>query len=213
MQETAIIEYAPSLNSILATALTGLEAQLQRAAECNIRAMANDGDGFTQAELRAMKTIEELKLVNGLDLAAVLLRGKLIRQIEEEALWTIHPERYDTFEQMARAQGISPSELSNVRDLCFTIFPYFEETLGVPVAQIWENIGKSNMRELVPVLKSIITGQPSNSASVNRSVDRILDEVVARPNSRPVIRSIWKIQRTMPVFAAWRLNSFSRLAS
>src|SRR5690554_4366361 len=60
MQETAIIEYAPSLNSSLATALTGLEAQLQRAAECNIRAMTNDGDGFTQAELRAMKTIEEL---------------------------------------------------------------------------------------------------------------------------------------------------------
>lgn len=176
MPDNALATYAPSANTSLATALNGLEGQLRHAAEQNIRAMA--GDGFTQAELRAMTAIEELKLVNGLDLAAVLMRGKLIRQIEEEALWTIHPEQYQTFDAMARGQGISPSELSNVRDLCFTIFPYFENVLNVSVAQVWENIGKSNMRELVPVLKGIITGEPSNSASVNRSVDLILDEMV-----------------------------------
>ncbi len=176
-ETNAITTYQPSENRGLAATLNSLESQLQRAAEQNVREQA--GDGYTQVEMRAMVTVEQLKLVNGLDLAAILLRGKLIRQIEEEALWTVHPGHYITFDQMAREQGISASELSNVKDLCTVIFPYFEDVLGVPVARVFENIGKSNMRELVPVLKAIITGQPSASASVNRSVDRILDDIVA----------------------------------
>lgn len=175
-ETNAITTYQPSENRGLAATLNSLESQLQRAAEQNVREQA--GEGYTQVEMRAMVTVEQLKLVNGLDLAAILLRGRLIRQIEEEALWTVHPGRYTTFDQMAREQGISASELSNVKDLCFVIFPYFEEVLGVPVARVFESIGKSNMRELVPVLKAIITGQPSASQSVNRSVDRIMDDIV-----------------------------------
>jgi hypothetical protein len=170
-----IVVYQPSANTQLSTALLGIEASLENAAKANV---ANIGEGFTQAEKHAMTVVEELKLINGMDLAAMLLRGKLIKQIEDEALYSIHPGRYGSMEELARDQGIGPSELSNVRDLCFTIFPYMEQRLGISIAQVWEQIGKSNFRELVPVLKVLINGDGGASASVRNSVERILDDVV-----------------------------------
>lgn len=49
------------------------------------------GEEFTEAEKEAMVTIEELKLINGMDLAAVLLRGKILRRIEEKKHVVISP--------------------------------------------------------------------------------------------------------------------------
>jgi hypothetical protein len=60
---------------------------------------------------------------------------------------------------------------------------------------LWERVGKSKLRELVPVLKAIITNQESATASVRNSVDRILDDVAAsmaaegqEPNDEEEIR-------------------------
>jgi hypothetical protein len=80
---------------------------------------------------------------------------------------------------MARAQGISVSELSDTMILCETIFPYIQGTLGIPVAQIWEEIGKSNFRDLTAVLRAIISGAPSGSQSVNETVTRLLNDTAA----------------------------------
>lgn len=156
----------------------GIETALAAAAHRNVATAIGDAADYTLLEMRSMETIEELKLVNGMDLAAILLRGKLLRQIETEALWSYHPNQYSTLEAMAREQGISLSELSNVRDLCFTLFPYMEETLGMNVALTFENIGKSNMRELVPVLKAMITGEDARG-SVQTSVERFLGDAAA----------------------------------
>lgn len=158
----------------------GIEAQLENAARQNLEtALQESGESFTDLEKRAMVKIEELKLVNGMDLAAILLRGKLIHEIEDSALYSVHPEGYTTLQEMAQAQGISLSELSNVRDLVDVIFPYIENTLHVSVAQVWEEIGKSKFRELTSVLKAIITGERSGTASVNASVERLLDDTAA----------------------------------
>lgn len=125
-----------------------------------------------------MTTIEELKLINGMDLAAVLLRGKLLQRIEERGMWSYHPARYGSLQEMARDQGISVSNLSNIRDLNFVIFPWMASQ-GMSIPEKWEQIGMSNFRELIPVLKSIITGEPSNSATVRSAVERILNDAAA----------------------------------
>lgn len=172
---TAIETYTPSSSLQLSTALLGIESALERAALANV---ALAGDGFTDAEKEAMTTIEELKLINGMDLAAVLLRGKLLRRIEERSMWSYHPARYNTLQEMAQDQGISVSNLSNIRDLNFVIFPWMTEH-GLSVPEKWEQIGMSNFRELIPVLKSIITGEASGSASVRQSVENILNDTAA----------------------------------
>lgn len=128
--EMAIESIIPSSSMQLSTALLGIENSLLRAAEANVALM---GDDFTDAEREAMTTIEELKLINGMDLAAVLLRGKLLQRIEERGMWSYHPARYGSLQEMARDQGISVSNLSNIRDLNLVIFPWMaQQGMSIP---------------------------------------------------------------------------------
>jgi len=139
--------------------------------------------GYSEAEKEAMIVVEELRLVNGLDLAAVLLRVKFVRLIQQRNMVANHPGGYQSLQELARAQGISMTELSHDLDLVGVIFPYIQDTLGIPVAQLWEQMGRSNFKELIPVVKSIITGEPSPTASVQQAAERILDDVAATARS------------------------------
>jgi hypothetical protein len=178
--QTALATFVPSTNTDITTAMNGLSTTFNTVAHGNVmRAIEASGDAadYTEIEIRAMTAVEELKLIGGMDLAAILMRGKLLKKIEEEALFSLHPGRYGTLELMAREQGISLSELSNVRDLCETIFPFMTEELGMDVPTVFERIGKGNMRELVPVLKAIITGNVS--PRMRDAVNAQLDDVAA----------------------------------
>jgi hypothetical protein len=182
-EQTAIVTFQASQNRGLATALNNIEGAMLTAAEQNLDSyLAVSGETYTGAERRAMVVCEQLKLVNGMDLAAVLLRGKLVKQIREEGLWTQHPQGYHSLEEMARDQGIAPSELSNSITLCETIFPYLEAHLGISVPVIWEQIGKSNFRELIPTLMGIITVTTVN-ATVAASVESIMTDTAATLSS------------------------------
>jgi hypothetical protein len=149
------------------------------AARTNVESAIGELGDYTALERQAMVTIEALKLVNGLDLAAVLERGRLLREIEAGGLVGVHPGGYRTLEEMARDQGISISELSDTRTLCDVIFPWIEEHLDTPVAQVWDQIGKSGFRELVPVLRSLITGDETGSTSTRQAVERVLSDTTA----------------------------------
>lgn len=175
VQTTAIENFIPSSSMQLSSALLGIENALEAAARYNVE---QAGDDFLDAEKEAMTVIEELRLINGMDLAAVLLRGKLLRRIEETSMWSYHPARYGSLEEMANDQGISVSNLSNIRDLTFVIFPWMASK-GMSIPEKWEQIGISKFRELIPVLKVMITGQPSATQSVQGSVDAILNDTAA----------------------------------
>jgi hypothetical protein len=179
-----VLGYRPAENNQLAVALVGIEGQIMTAARANVQMATTDG-GYSETEMQAMTLIEALKQVNGLDLAAVLLRGKYIQEIERTNAITNHPGGYHSLQEMARDQGISITELSQTMDLVRVVFPYIEETLRMPVYQLWEQIGRSNFKELVPVLKVIITGQPATTATVNASVERLLDDVTVTVRATP----------------------------
>ena len=184
--ETAIETFVPSSSLSLSNSLLGIESALEAAARANVEAA---GDGFLDAEKEAMTVIEELRLINSMDLAAVLLRGKLLKRIEETSMWSYHPARYGSLEEMATDQGISVSNLSNIRDLNFVIFPWMTEK-GMSIAEKWEQIGISKFRELIPVLKVMITGQESRTTSVQNSVNAILDDTAATLRSANPDREI-----------------------
>jgi hypothetical protein len=179
MPNNALATYAPTNDVDLSRSLMGMEIALEAAARRSVE-LATDGEDYTQAEIHAMIVVEELKKLNGMDLAAVLMRYKIVKQIESEALWTIHPGHYDSRDAMAREQGISPSELSDIMAMGDIVFPYIENTMDIRVAVIWEQIGKSNFRELVPIIKYIVTGEmPTQPNQSSRSAERMLDDVAA----------------------------------
>jgi hypothetical protein len=184
MSETALQINSPLSTSLsLSTYLFDFESQSERAARQNLEAAMStaglDQTTYTEPEIYAMVKLEQLKLIGDLSLAEVLLRGKIIKEIEEQALWSIHPNRYPNMQEAAKSQGISVSEYSNIRDLYNVVFPYLTDTLGMNLALVWEEVGKSNLRELTPYLVSAITGDPSLSINVGRVIDQMMDDLAA----------------------------------
>jgi hypothetical protein len=180
---TENLALAPSSNAMLANSLTNFEVQSERAARQNLEAaltaIGSSPDAYTGPEIRAMVKLEQLKLIGDLGLAEVLLRGKLIQEIEREALWSVHPNQYGSMQEAAKSQGISLSEYSDIRQLYNIVFPYIAEHMGADLALMWEEIGKSNFRELTPYLVRAITNQPNQSTNVENTFAALMDDITA----------------------------------
>lgn len=170
-----------SSNMMMATCLSRFDEQSERAARQNLQAALEVAgmlqDAYTQQELRAMVKLEQLKLIGDLGLAEILLRGKIISEIENEALWSVHPNQYASMQEAAKDQGISLSEYSNIRQLYNIVFPFIVENLDVNLALLWEEIGKSNFRELTPYLVRAITGEPNQSQNVENTYAVMIEDI------------------------------------
>ena len=173
-----ILEYQPAANMELAGSLVGMRARIEEAARNNVLAATN-GEHFSETEMQAMVTIESLKQVGGLELTAVLLRAYYLRAIQAGNMIANHPGGYTSLNEMAEDNGLSVAELSQTIDLVNIIFPFIQNNLGIPVAQLWEQVGKSKLRELVPVLKVIITGTPSDTATTQAGADAAINDTAA----------------------------------
>jgi hypothetical protein len=176
-RQNALAIIHPSSDVILSDALNGLQQQLYEAAERDMAETISQSPApihLTQLEHMAIIEIEALKLVSGLDLAAILLRGRILSKIREQNFLNVHPEHYSTLAEMANCQGISSTELSNVETCCSVIFPYMEEN-GLNVSRIWHDIGKAKFFELVPVLSAVITGTMPGRGATRDAVEAILN--------------------------------------
>jgi hypothetical protein len=80
---------------------------------------------------------------------------------------------------MAKDNGISASELSKTVNLVRVVFPYLANELGMNVALVWEQVGKSKFSDMLPYLRAMITGEPSERESVNETVENLLDDTAA----------------------------------
>lgn len=200
MNQTTLSIRASS-NASVANYLSQFEVQSERAAIQNLHtaleALNIQIDCYTQPELRAMIKLEQLKLIGDLSLAEILLRGKIISEIENEALWSIHPNRYASMKEAAKDQGISLSEYSNIRDLYNIIFPYLSEQLGLNLAEVWEEVGKSNFRELCPYLTRAITGIESSSRYVENAYHRLVEDLQASNTASGITMNEEEIQRNI----------------
>jgi len=159
--------------------LDNIFQSLEKSAAMNVAAAAGNNDDYSAIEIRALVRAEMLNLSKGLDFAAIITKGRIVDEIQQEGLFTVHPAGYHTLEELAVDQGISVSELSQIMDLTRTIFPWIVMHLGRSAAQVFEAVGKSNMRELVPVLKRLITGETTGVGTVEEAVRRILDDMAA----------------------------------
>lgn len=170
-----------STHAGMSNQLASLNNQFEQAARQNIQVYLEQNtsmDTFTTTEKHAMVKMEQLKLIGDLTLAEILLRWQVIREIESMGLWSAHPMGFNSMEEAAEAQGIAKSEYSNIRDLCEIIFPYLASA-GYNIADLWETIGKSSFRELVPILKRVITDEESRSARVEAIFIQEMNDIFA----------------------------------
>jgi len=172
LQNAIVLSDSRQLGSLLGNLSNSL---IEHAAEKINADLGDDIGSYSALEVRAMTMVEALRLTSGFDLTAIMTRGQLIQQIEQESLVSVHPGRYSTLTAMAQEQGISVGELSDTRALYGTIFPYVENVVGLSVAQLWGSIGKSVFREMVPNLMSLITGEQPAHTSVRESVILLIE--------------------------------------
>lgn len=164
-----------------------IAAGIRNIALANVAAI-DDGQ-LTVLEKRALVAVEELKLVGGLELYAVMFRGEKIAQIQAEGLLTAHPRGYATLEEMARDNGVSIAELSRTRDFYNTIFPYIQQNFERGLPEIWQEVGKSRMGELLPVMKAVITGEEPANAKTRGAVERVVTEARTALTTRAAINN------------------------
>ena len=176
--ENAIVEFQPAQNQVLARTFGGIRGAIEIAAQANVNALIEEsGSQFANVEVEALVAVEALKQVNGLDLTAVLLRAHYIRTIQERNLLANHPAEYTSIDHMARDNGMSSTDLFVTLDMVNIIFPFVQDELGIPVPLFWNNLGKSKIKEMLPVLKAIITGEEPSRASTREAVELFLDDV------------------------------------
>ena len=143
-------------------------------------AMANledavESKGYTGPELLAMKTFEELRLLSGLDLASVQLKGERLKAIRELNMAEYLPGKYNSMEEAIYAEAkISRTQQSVITSLYEHVFPYVQEELGMSVQEFWEDVSLSNASEIVPHLRMLITDQTSKSEGVRSKVKELL---------------------------------------
>lgn len=178
MNDLAIYGYSPSTDLAYSETLVALDNSVRAAALAEIENLEESGEIFTATEREAVLIVQELKTINGIDLAALLMRATRIRKIRDENFVTRHPGQYATLAELASDNGMSMSELSNILDLVDIIFPYLAE-LGFSIPILWEDIGKSKFRELCPVLKCMATGQESGHTTTKNTVDRLMEDAYA----------------------------------
>jgi hypothetical protein len=126
----------------------------------------------------AMVRLDQVKQTQGKTLVDIYLRRKLFQEIETNHLWMAHPDDYASMAEAIEANGISQSEYSNTCDLCDVIFPYLEEH-EYDIQNLWETIGKSKFRELIPFLKRIITNKPSRSRRVETFIQNEISDIAS----------------------------------
>ncbi|MGE5375915.1 MAG: hypothetical protein ACM3XO_12730 [Bacteroidota bacterium] len=175
-QNSAIELAQPADSIILASALDNLRSTLFAAATANIEAALGDEVGsYTALERQAMIATEALRLTSGMDLSTIITRGGIIRDIEQQGLVGVHPNGYANLTALAMENNISVAELSDIRALCDVIFPYITEVLELNLIAVWDEVGKSTFREMVPALRSLITGQNADHNSVRNAVEGMLN--------------------------------------
>lgn len=173
-----LVEYSPTTSNELATPLVGILGDLERSAYSNIAGQVAIEE-YTQTELQAMVTVEALRLTSGLDLMAVIARAKYLRTIQEGNMIANHPGDFHSLGELAAHVGMSMTQISQTLDLVNIVFPFVQNELEMPIAQLWEDVGKSKLVEILPVLKVLITGEASDTRSTQAAADNMLEDTTA----------------------------------
>lgn len=154
---------------------TDIEKQLDRMAKENLQL----NPAYSWPEKAAIIAMEKLRLSQDLTIVPTLVQMNVADEVEK--LWSAKPGGYHSLKEAVETETtMSYSEFHNLLDLKRKILPYLAE-LGVNTLEFFQNYRKSNIREMVPYLKSVISGEQSEKESVNTALARLRERVAEYP--------------------------------
>lgn len=163
-----------STNQSLAQALTNIADRLVQ--------MAADGDdyaGLTQTEAIAQQHIRAFQMTKAFDLTGVMARYQLLARIRAgNMIVAANLQGISSENELAQAVGMTPTQLSREKDIIEVALPYVEEHLGISAAQWWETVTTASIGEVMPVIKVLLSGNPSISDDANRWAKFLEDEAL-----------------------------------
>jgi len=143
-----------------------------------------NGEIIPGPEVAALLETEQLQVSTSVDLVALLVKAEIIREMRETRNWESHPNEYQSFQECLLDNGISESELSDILGWADVMFPYFrkmDEELNeiYDPAYLFEVIGKSKLRTITSIAKSLISDSVSSVATVRATVHKYWDMATA----------------------------------
>jgi len=166
-------ELALKGNDNLMISVSSLESQFREMAIENI---GEELKSYSGPEAMALVTLEALGMAQKVELAYILVKGKLISETATRNLHSHHPEKFSSYKEAAKRYGVSASQASDYKNWWETIVPYFLKN-GIDVLGTWEEVGQSNLREITPSLMALITGEHSRSDKVNERIEAVYDDI------------------------------------
>lgn len=147
----------------LVDSLTNLGESLYNQAVNDIAEVASNGS-YTQIQIDAMVYGAVLSRLRLVDYVTFSILYETLKKIRDERLAQAHPDNYTnivggedrSFIAMAQAHGISASVASDTMMLGGVILPYAEEQLGRSKAEVWDMIGSTKLRAMIPIMRILI---------------------------------------------------------
>jgi hypothetical protein len=174
---TGLIQYEVSRDLALSDSLKGILQKIKATARKDMQEILSSNE-YSNPEKMAALAFRELEISQTLEVATVAVQAVILNEIDGKKLWAVHPQgSFNSLEHAASHHGMSPSEVSDARNMHNVIFPYLE-AIGYDVAETWSTVGKSNFRTAVPVLAGLIKGETLRD-SVQAQVEEVLGSVDA----------------------------------
>lgn len=216
LANNTVVQYQLAGSDLYSGTLAGIHTLIEDAARDQVMEQVNQAGGiqnFSEINIQSMMAVEAFRQVSGLDLTAVLLRAHYLRIIQTRNLLVNHPAQYSNLNEMAAQNGCSVSDMLATLDMVNILFPYVERELGLPVHELWSALGKSKIKEMLPVLKSLITGDESDTATTRNAVERLINDQFAGFANDPDLADAMALLRDENTPEADRLAVHDRLTA
>jgi len=151
-----------------------MSRELETKVEKEVRSRLNL-QGYPVPKQMAVVEVEKLKLLLQIEKVPWWTKMEVAAQIDQ--IWMEHPGHYATVKELIVAEtSMSCSEFRDLVTFKNVIVPYLE---ALEIDPYWFVVGytASNIREMIPYLRALATGEPSERENVNAVIQKLSDKV------------------------------------
>ncbi len=131
-------------------------------------------EAYPATSRMAVVEVEKLKLL--LQIEKVPWWAKMEVAVRVDRTWTAHPGRYATVKELIVSEtSMSYSEYCDLVTFHNVVIPYLE-SLRLDPYQFVASHTASNIREMVPYLRALATGEPSERENVNAVIEKLANK-------------------------------------
>lgn len=130
--------------------------------------------GYTLPEIEAMVELMKYKMLDEMEVIPLLVKARIASRLNQ--IWMVHPNKAGTKREFIVANGLSKSHFYDLVALHDDVLPLLNK-FGVDTMQFLKERKGSNIREMLPMLKAVLTGEASQRPSVNNRIAQLTEEI------------------------------------